>query len=348
MTPAGPTRFESKITRRRFGRDLGWAAAGTILPRFRISEDVNASPVALVQGHGRASAIEAVIESLGGIDCQGKDVYIKASFNSPHPFPATTHPETLERVIHILRKRKCGVITVVERSGMGSAGEIWRKLGFLGLADRLKVRLLSLDDLPGDRWRQDELPGSHWKRGVEVPDILASAPLWIQICNLKTHRFGGRLSASLKNSVGLIAKYSHSTPRYNYMAELHASPDQRQMIAEINQLYSPALVIMDATEVFVEGGPESGEVAAPGAVAASRDRVALDAVGLAILRLNSPGPAFGRATVFEQEQIKRAGELGLGAKNADEILVKTVDHGSANLAMQIKGVLSRVPDPDKH
>ncbi len=347
MIPAGPNRSENPITRRRFNRDLGCAAAGMILLKPQTSPDEKGSVVALVQGRDRSSAIEAVIESLGGIDCQGKDVFIKASFNSAHPFPATTHPGTLEKVVQILRKRECAEITLVERSGMGSAGEIWQRMGISDLAKRLGMRLISLDDLPGEQWRHEELPGSHWKRGVEVPRLLATAPLWIQLCNLKTHRFGGQFSASLKNSVGLVAKYSHNTPRYNYMAELHASPDQRLMISEINQLYTPGLALMDASEVFVDGGPESGEVAAPGVVAASRDRVALDAVGLAMLRLNSPGPVFGKAPVFEEDQLKRAAELGLGAKSADDVQIKTADHVSANLAIQIKSALSRVPDENK-
>ncbi len=321
--------------------------AGAYLSRWQATGDEPTSTVVLARGPDRPARIKAVIESLGGIHCQGKDIFIKASFNSPHPFPATTHPKTIEGLVRYLRENRCAGITLAERSGMGTARDIWGRLGVLELANRLNVNLVSLDDLPAGEWRHEELPGSHWKRGVDVPRFLGKGQTWIQICNLKTHRFGGRFSASLKNSVGLIAKYSPEALRYNYMAELHASPDQRLMIAEINQLYSPDFVLMDATEVFIDGGPESGEIAAPGIIAASRDRVALDAVGLALLRLNSPAPPFSQTPVFEEDQLKRAAELGLGAKSADEVLVKPMDPADGNLSLQIKGILSHTSDEKK-
>ncbi len=347
MDPTEQIAPANSITRRAFNRDLACAAVGMIAVRRQSSTGEKETPVALVHGIDRLSAIEIAIESLGGIDCQGKDVYVKGNFNSAHSFPATTHPDTLTRIVHILRKRNCAGITLAERSGMGSTGEIWRKLGVVDLARRLRIHLLPLDELPPGEWRHEELPGSHWKRGVEVPRFFSPDLFWVQICNLKTHRFGGHLSASLKTAIGLIAKYSHSEPRYNYMAELHASPDQRLMIAEVNQLYTPTLIVMDATEVFARGGPESGDVASPGVVAASRDRVALDAVGWALLRLQSPGPPFNRTPIFEEDQLKRAAELGLGVKSADEIAIKTGDHPSSNLALQIKAVLSQTSPENK-
>jgi uncharacterized protein (DUF362 family) len=346
MNPIEDLASSSSITRRTFGRDLAFAAAGAVLSYRQISAGENSSPVALVQGTERLVAIELAIESLGGIDCQGKDVFLKGNFNSPHPFPATTHPDSLTKVAEILRKNKCSGITLVERSGMGSTGEIWQKLGIVDLAKRLGIRLLALDELPPGEWRKEELPRSHWKRGVEVPRFVTASAFWVQISNLKTHRFGGRISASLKNAVGLIAKHSHSAPRYNYMAELHASPDQRLMIAEINQLYAPALVLMDAMEVFTEGGPESGELASPGVVAASRDRVALDAVGMALLRLQTAAQP-GRLRVYEEDQIKRAAELGLGATSPEEITFITGDRSSDDLSQQVKAVLSQAPGKEK-
>ena len=69
------------------------------------------------------------------------------------------------------------------------------------------------------------------------------------------------------------------------MRELHSSPYQRQMIAEINQAYSPSLVVMDGIEAFVTGGPDKGIRENPGVLLASSDRIAIDAVGVAVLRL---------------------------------------------------------------
>jgi uncharacterized protein (DUF362 family) len=56
------------------------------------------------------------------------------------------------------------------------------------------------------------------------------------------------------------------------------------MIAEINQLYEPDLIILDRMEAFVNEGPEAGKTVEPGVIIAGTDRVAVDAVGIAILR----------------------------------------------------------------
>ena len=60
----------------------------------------------------------------------------------------------------------------------------------------------------------------------------------------------------------MVAKYS---PRdsYNYMGELHGSADQRRMIAEINQLYRPAMIVMDGLEAFTDGGLTGGLWSSP-------------------------------------------------------------------------------------
>ncbi len=41
------------------------------------------------------------------------------------------------------------------------------------------------------------------------------------------------------------------------------APDQRLMIAEINKFYRTDLVVLDATEGFVTGGPDQGKLIDP-------------------------------------------------------------------------------------
>ncbi len=305
-------------------------------------------PVALVQGSSRLESIRQAWEILAVEGFQGKDVYVKASYNSPHKFPASTHPDALRAIVAVLREGKCGRITLVERSGMGATRDVWQSLGVPHLARELDVETMALDDLQAGQWTKHVFPGSHWKQGFEVPEFLAQESSVVQLCNLKTHRFGGHFSASLKNALGVLAKYSHAGEDYNYMAELHSSPDQRLMIAEACQSFSPAVSVMDATQVFVSEGPERGELATPGVIAASRDRIALDAVGVALLRLyNAVFPGRLR-DVFEHEQIRRAVELGLGVKSPDKIRLLTRDPGSENLAVQLRALMADIKvDEDK-
>jgi len=140
---------------------------------------------------------------------------------------------------------------------------------------------------------------------------------------------------SLKLSVGIVPRRG-----YNYMGELHSSSlHMREMIAEINQVYSPSLIVMDAMEVFTDGGPSSGERKRANLIVAGTDRVAIDAVGVAILKTLGSNDQIMRTGVFQQDQIRRAVELGLGVDGPDKINLvgddrsqKRIDKIRSNLA----------------
>ena len=69
------------------------------------------------------------------------------------------------------------------------------------------------------------------------------------------------------------------------------------------------------------------------------DRVAIDAVGVALLRLYGTTPEVSRGRVFEQEQLARAVELGLGVSGPEQIELVTGDEASAAYAEQLRAVL---------
>jgi uncharacterized protein (DUF362 family) len=143
---------------------------------------------------------------------------------------------------------------------------------------------------------------------------------------------------SLKNSVGLVAK-KVPDGKYDYMWELHGSPFQRQMIAEINGHYKLDLVLMDGIKAFVTGGPEKGKVVEPELLLASKDRVAIDAVGVAILKMYGAKGKVGEADVFMQDQLKRAAELGFGAQSPDEIKITPLNSETQADVERIEQVL---------
>jgi len=342
--------YGGRISRRKFALHAGMGVAGLALARGRGKhQDEVQSPVALARNADRNSALKVATNLLGKIDFGGKELYLKANYNSPDPFPATTHPETLAGVVAFLRESNCGAITLVERSGMGLTRDVWQSLRVTELAEKLELHLLALEDLSSGQWRKEDLPGSNWKAGIEVPEFLNRDAFIIQICNLKTHRFGGVFSGSLKNSVGLVAKYGQVNAGYNYMAELHSSAQQGAMIAEVNVIYEPKLIIMDAMQVFTSGGPEMGEIASPEVMLASGDRLAIDAAGVALLRLQRevPDQPLNLRAVYEQDQIRRAAELNLGAKSAGEIRFLSGDVRGSLLASQLEAILQEVPKSKK-
>jgi uncharacterized protein (DUF362 family) len=123
------------------------------------------------------------------------------------------------------------------------------------------------------------------------------------------------------------------------MEELHSSPHQRELIAEINEPFKPSLVVLDGVDAFVDGGPATGKRAKGKVFLASTDRVAIDAVGVALLKhLGSNDKIMGKK-IFEQEQIARAVELGLGASSPSEIELVSVDTQSQNYRDQVVEIL---------
>ena len=123
------------------------------------------------------------------------------------------------------------------------------------------------------------------------------------------------------------------------MTELHNSPDQRLMIAEVNAVYDPALVVLDGIEAFIDNGPERGTKVWGNVILAGVDRVAIDATGLAILRdLGCSGVA-AKGPIFAQEQIAQAVELGLGVDGVDKIEFVTDDPQSTAYAAQVRELM---------
>jgi len=129
---------------------------------------------------------------------------------------------------------------------------------------------------------------------------------------------------------------------YNYMMELHTSPHQRHMIAEINRFFPCVLSIMDAKEGFSTGGPEQGHRIAPNVILASTDRVALDAAGIALLRLYGSTPEVMQGRIFEMDQIARAVELGLGVISAQDLRLVALDPESKGVTLDMRRILDEV------
>jgi uncharacterized protein (DUF362 family) len=78
-------------------------------------------------------------------------------------------------------------------------------------------------------------------------------------------------------------------------------------------------------------------------VLAATDRVAVDAVGVALLRHFGTTPEVSRGAIFEQEQIARAAQLGLGVNGPGQIELVTGDPESAAFAQKIRAVLDGAP-----
>jgi uncharacterized protein (DUF362 family) len=291
----------------------------------------------------RKTGVPALLKKFALDDYSGKQVALKANFNSADPFPASTHLDTLRAIVENLKGAGASDITLAERSGMGNTKQVFEQMGVSTLARELGFNAVVLDDVDKNGWIKFEHGKTHWLNGFYIAKVFHDADKIVQTCCLKTHMFGGHFTLSLKNSVGLVAKKVPGG-MYDYMWELHGSPFQRQMIAEINNAYNLDLVLMDGIKAFVTGGPEKGKVVDPNLLLASKDRVAIDAVGVAILKMYGAKGKIGESDVFEQDQLKRAAELGFGVKLPNDILLTPLNSESQADVEQIEQVLkAQVP-----
>lgn len=294
--------------------------------------------VALVRTSDRAEGVRRALDLLGINPVEGKSVFLKPNFNSADPAPGSTHSDTLRALVERLWEMGAQGITVGDRSGMGDTRAVMRTKGIFDMASDLGFETLVLEDMGAENWVPADVPGSHWARGFSLARPCLEAGAVVQTCNLKTHRFGGHFTLSLKNSVGLAAK-AVPGEGYNYMTELHNSPAQRTMIAEINAAHSPALIVLDGVEAFTSGGPEAGTKVEAQVVLAGVDRIAVDAVGVAILRDLGTTANVRRGRVFDQEQIARAVELGLGVKQPEAVTILTDDTQGRTYADTLRPIL---------
>ena len=291
--------------------------------------------VALVSTRDRGEGVRKVIDLLGLKSFRNKYVVLKPNFNTADPTPGSTHNDTLRALVLALQQMGAKQITLAERSGPGdSTRSVMERKGISKLAQELSFKISNLEEAGPEGWSKIEPTDSHWSQGFHFPRIYLEAESIVQTCCLKTHAYGGHFTMSLKNSVGLVPLRG-----YPYMGELHSSSYQRQMIAEINTAYSPDLVVLDGVEAFTDGGPDHGTKVEADVMLAGTDRVAIDAVGVAILRLLGTTPEVNNGAIFEQEQIARAAELGLGVPSAKQIQLVTGDTRSEAMAVQVRDIL---------
>lgn len=294
--------------------------------------------VFLVKTDNRKKSIEDLLENFDMTDFKDKNIALKANYNSQDPFPASTHPETLQRLVKSIKINEPNNLILAERSGMGDTREVLETRGVMDLANKedFEVRVLDEEDING--WVKIDRDGNHWLKGFYISKIFIDADKVVQTCCLKSHRFGGHFTLSLKNSVGIVAK---KVPGgfYNYMGELHISPYQRVMIAEINNHYNTDLILMDGMKAFVNKSPETGHMVEPNIIMLSDDRIAIDAVGVAILRHYGTTRDVSKGKIFELDQIKRAAELDVGVKSAEKIDIVGLDAESESVAGELDQIL---------
>ena len=229
----------------------------------------------------RNKCVKATLQALDSNPIRGKHILIKPNFNTADPTPGSTHNNTLTSLVDEMWAMAAKSIALGERS-YPPTSEVMKRKGIIPLLEQRDVKIIDFDTLNERDWVAFKPKESHWANGFRIARPILEAEFLISTCCLKTHQFGGVFTMSLKLHVGVVPTSRHGFP---YMGELHQSPHQEEMIAEINQPFSPDLVVLDGVDAFVDGGPAMGKRAKGNVFLASTDRVATDAAGLALLKV---------------------------------------------------------------
>ena len=333
------------MTRREFfAAGAGLAGGLALTPRawgrpgagqVQLTDPSGKSRVILVRTDSRADGVKKCLDLLEFNPFQGKSVLVKPNLNTSDETPGSTHVDTLRALLQAARDMGAKALSVGDRSGPEDTAQVFAKKGLPALAGSFGAKLLDFDEL-GDRgYARYDPPASHWKNGFLVARPVVESGCVVSTCCLKTHQYGGVFSMSLKNSVGVVPRKNHA-----FMKQLHGSPDQRRMIAEINTAYKPALIVLDGLVAFVDEGPMTGPRKDAGVFLAGTDRVAVDAVGLAVLKDLGSNDAIMKTPIFAQEQIAWAATLELGVDSPAGIVIAAPDAASEAYAEKIRRILA--------
>ncbi len=287
------------------------------------------SRVALVRTPDRKRGVSEVLRLLDVRGVAGKRVVVKPNFNSGDPTPGSTHNDTLSQLVTELHERDARSITLGESSGPPITRNVMEQKGTFDLARDLRFGVVDFEQIDEAQWVQ--FAANHWPGGFYLPRLIVDSEYTVSTCCLKTHQHGGVFTMSLKLAVGLTPK--------TIRRAMHQSPDMRRMIAELNTGYKPSLIVLDGVSAFTDGGPGTGELKAGNVMIAGDDRIAVDAVGVAMLKFLGANQAIMGRRIFEQEQIARAVELNLGVSRPDAIQIVTADQESRACADALRKIL---------
>lgn len=329
-------KYKSLLNRRNFIKTniAGIASLYALKSPLLFSNNRDAkSRIALVKTQDRRRGVKTIMDIMDYAPVEGKRVLIKPNFNTADPTPGSTHNDTLSQLIVELRDRGGQDITIGESSGPPATNNVLAQKGILNMANDLNVNIINYEELKGDDWVHFNPEGIHWTNGFSLPRVAVESEYFVSTCCLKTHAYGGVFTMSLKLAVGLTPKAIRGG--------MHAlsSSHMRRMIAELNIGYKPDLIVLDGIDAFTDGGPSQGTLKHANVLIGGTDRIAVDVVGLAILKDLGSNNVIMNTKIFEQEQIQRAVELGLGISSSEHIEFITPDEESRIYANKLRDIL---------
>jgi len=246
------------------------------------------------------SDIEHALNQLGGLQSfvtPHDRVLLKPNFNTADPFPASTDIAFLKAVVELVYKQNPKQVIIGESSTFRlRAKDVMRKLGVYDFQKTYPE--LVIHDFNDGKWVKKSIPNGKYLKKASIPEILDQVDKIILLPCCKTHSIG-KFTGSIKLAVGFM--------RPRERLSMHIRKVQEK-IAELNTLYNPDLIIMDARKCFINKGPSKGTIENPNTILASYDRIAIDIEGIKIIQ-SYKGNSLADIKPNELVQIKYLAEL---------------------------------------
>jgi uncharacterized protein (DUF362 family) len=271
--------------------------------------------VGLVHGRNTAAMVREAVALTGGLeqlDFQAKTVLVKPNVVSGESPPATTNPEVVKAVVEMLHSAGAKKVYVGDMSALLTlpTKKNMERTGIFQAAHETGAEPVYFEDYG---WVKVDLPQARFVKEAYVSEWIYRVERVINVPVIKTHR-SASYSICLKNFIGA----THGRQRPYLLDASH----WEEIVAELNLAYVPDLNIVDGTSVMVAGGPWSGEKETPALILASRDRIAADVIGLSVIKHFGRWRQVTETGAWNQKQISRAVELGLGVKDSTSLLLK--------------------------
>ena len=276
--------------------------------------------VALVHGTDVSAMVRRATELIGGLgklQLASTHTLLKPNVVGGSGPPITTDPRVVQTLGALVQAEKPASLVVGEMSALMAlpTRRHLERTGMLQAARAIGAEVIAFDE---EDWVEVRPPHVEYTTTVYVAKAAYEAQRLISLPVVKTHRHAS-FSCALKNTVGCV--HGKNKP-WMYGAGWGAA------VAELNAAVRPHLYVVDGLQSLVQGGPWAGEAAPTQVILASGDPIAADVVALAFGRWD-PVTTQG---AWEQEQIRLATALGLGARGPAEVEMVAGDLTGQNRA----------------
>jgi uncharacterized protein (DUF362 family) len=231
------------------------------------------------------------------------EILLKPNFNTGDASPGSSDPDFVKAVIELLYEYGASKVILGESSMFSlCTRKVLEETGMLQKAEEASAEVVPFDE---GKWMRAHTGGKYLKT-VSLPETALKARKLVHVCCMKTHRWA-KFTMSLKLAVGFM--------KPNERMRLHARKLEEK-IADLNLVTHPNLIIIDGRKCFISGGLACGELREPNVVMASGDRVASDVEAVKVIK-SYEGTSLTE-NAWSYKQIRRAAELGAGAKSEQE------------------------------